>query len=463
VVAARLADGRDDRLGPLEQVAAVAAGELLVLQERGRGQDDVGDVAGVGPALLVHDDEHVVAGERAADAVLVGGGGDGVGVVDPHDPHGRVGQLLDGATDLREVDHAGGGRGQADARLVGAVPARRRHTPAAAAHAHLAVDGGQADDGADGVGAVAGALDAPAAAQQGGRGGGVALGQLLDLRGRDVAGRGGGDGGPGGDGLLPRGGVGGVGGEEGAVGPAAGEGEVVDGHRQRDVGAGERGEVEGGLGGERGAARVDDDQLAAAGQHVAGERDEVDARGAGVDAPQREAGGVGGVGRIGAGEVAVHGADGGAGVGGAPGAVDAGGAEHGPQALVEAAAGDVAVGAAVPARQDGLAAVRGEGCAHPVGDEGHRFVPRRADEAVAPADHRVEHPLGAVDAAVEAGDLAADPAGREAVLVAAADAAHAAILDGDGEAAPVGAVERTDGRVGAEHGAERRGTGTRGA
>jgi hypothetical protein len=61
---------------------AVGALDVLVLEEGGCGQDDVGVVGGVGKELLVDDGEEAGAGEAAEDGLLVGCDGRGVGVVD---------------------------------------------------------------------------------------------------------------------------------------------------------------------------------------------------------------------------------------------------------------------------------------------------------------------------------------------------------------------------------------------
>jgi hypothetical protein len=76
------AHGVDGRLDPAQDVTAVRPLDLVLLQERHSGQDDVGVDRGVGHDLFVYDREEVFPSKTAQDGVLVGGGGDGIAVVD---------------------------------------------------------------------------------------------------------------------------------------------------------------------------------------------------------------------------------------------------------------------------------------------------------------------------------------------------------------------------------------------
>ncbi len=59
--------GRLDQLGAEQDVVVAAAAiEVVVLDEHGGGQDDVGELGRVGHELLVHGDEQVVARESRA-------------------------------------------------------------------------------------------------------------------------------------------------------------------------------------------------------------------------------------------------------------------------------------------------------------------------------------------------------------------------------------------------------------
>ncbi len=76
---------RLDQLRPEQNILAAAGGiEIVVLDEHGGRQHDVGDFRGVGHELLVHADEQIVAREAALDHLLVGRDGDRIGVLDQH-------------------------------------------------------------------------------------------------------------------------------------------------------------------------------------------------------------------------------------------------------------------------------------------------------------------------------------------------------------------------------------------
>ena len=82
--------------------------EVVVLDEHGGRQHDVGDFRGVGHELLVHADEQIVAREAALDHLLVGRDRHRIGVLDQ--------QRRDRAAALQRFLVAGQDR--ADARLV---------------------------------------------------------------------------------------------------------------------------------------------------------------------------------------------------------------------------------------------------------------------------------------------------------------------------------------------------------
>ena len=74
--------GRLDQLRPEQDVLAAAGQiEVVVLDEHGGGQHDIGGARGVGHELLVHADEQIVAGKAALDRLLIGGDGDRIGVL----------------------------------------------------------------------------------------------------------------------------------------------------------------------------------------------------------------------------------------------------------------------------------------------------------------------------------------------------------------------------------------------
>ncbi len=82
----RAAAGRRvDRLGrKLEMLVTPRSVEVVVLEEHGRRQNDVGVARGVGHELLVHADEQVFAGETAPHLFLMRGDRERIGVLDEH-------------------------------------------------------------------------------------------------------------------------------------------------------------------------------------------------------------------------------------------------------------------------------------------------------------------------------------------------------------------------------------------
>src|SRR5262249_26221131 len=111
--------------------------------------------------------------------------------------------------------------------------------------------------------------------------------------------------------------------------------------------------------------------------------------------------------------------------------------------------GEEAVRPRVVQRQHALRTVGGDDAAHVVMDQVESLVPGGTGEApLALGPHAAERrgqPSRAVDEVrVEGLDLGADDARGGGIRARAADLDDAVALDGDGEAAGVGAVERTD-------------------
>ena len=216
-----------------------------------------------------------------------------------------------------------------------------------------------------------------------------------------------------------------------------------------DVSAGPQRNVKVGLPRERRGARIDDDELRASLARFLDERDEVNARGRGVHAPEDDQPRVHVVFVGDAGHLAVEPHVGGPGRRRTDRAREARRAERAPERGIVGVVREEPVRAAVPERQDRLAAGAVANRDHPFGDVVERFIPTDAREhavALRPLpDRRVEEAVLAVDTLGEAPDLAADVAARARVLLAAVDLDDAAVLDGDFERAGVGAVERAGG------------------
>ena len=77
--------GRLDQLRPEQDVLVAAAlVDVVVLEEHGRRQHDVGHLRRLGHELLVHADEQILAREAALDPFLVGRDRHRIGVLDEH-------------------------------------------------------------------------------------------------------------------------------------------------------------------------------------------------------------------------------------------------------------------------------------------------------------------------------------------------------------------------------------------
>ncbi len=178
---------------------AVGSLHVLVLEEGGGGEQDVGVVGGVGEELLVDDGEEVGLRHSAQDLGLVGRDGGGVRVVDEERLHWRVVELGEGMAQLGHVDDARVALEWACEHQVGAfeddfVPregSAGRKLQAAAEVLPGADERGQHGDGACGLSTVLAALDAVVHADDGGRGGGHTRGRdaLCRLRGCRSSGR----------------------------------------------------------------------------------------------------------------------------------------------------------------------------------------------------------------------------------------------------------------------------------
>ena len=200
---------------------------------------------------------------------------------------------------------------------------------------------------------------------------------------------------------------------------------------------------------QRGRARVDHDQLRAALLRLADVRHEVNARRRRVHAPEDDQLRLGVVLIRDRRHLAVERHVGGAGRRRADRAREARRAEAAPQLRVDVVLREQAVRPAVRVGQDRLGAGVAFACSKARGDELDRFVPRHARELAgafaSAADGGVEQAIGSVDALAELPHLRADVAVGDRVLARSVDGDDLAVLHGDGEAARVGAVERTGG------------------
>src|SRR5262249_23660032 len=122
-------------------------------------------------------------------------------------------------------------------------------------------------------------------------------------------------------------------------------------------------------------------------------------------------------------------------------------AEPAKQPRRQRALGQPAVRAAVVVRQDRLAARPRADRLEPRRDAVERVVPRDRRELAAAlgagAEQRRGQPVLAVEVIGDLADLAAHEAIGERAAAVAVDLDHAAVVDGDEQAAQVGAVERT--------------------
>ena len=111
--------------GELQIVVAVGEVEVGVFEESGGGQNDIGEIGGIGLELFEHDGEQIVAAQAAAHRVLIGRDGGGVGIVDHQGFHGRVVDCGQRVAELRHVDDAGFAAERRRELQVGAFQSRR--------------------------------------------------------------------------------------------------------------------------------------------------------------------------------------------------------------------------------------------------------------------------------------------------------------------------------------------------
>ena len=227
---------------------------------------------------------------------------------------------------------------------------------------------------------------------------------------------------------------------------------------QHDVGAGPQRQVQVGLLGDLDAARVDHDQLAAGAPHALDQRRDVQVGPGDVVAPGDHEPRL----RDLLGPDAGRGAE-----GPQPGlrpdtaaqrsAIEQRRAHAMEEAQVHRATGQQAVGSRVVERHHRLWAVLGDDRADPRVDRVERLVPRDAREATValgpdPLERRAQAALAMHELGERARHLGAQHAVGERVGARAADADDARVLDGDREAAGVGAIEGADASVLGLHG-----------
>ena len=224
----------------------------------------------------------------------------------------------------------------------------------------------------------------------------------------------------------------------------------MHGERERDVGA-RTGSMDVRQPGQRRRPRIDDDERGAALLGLAHVGHEVNARGRGIDAPQHDQRRV----RIilvgDRRHLAVERQVGGAGRRRADRPRQARRAEPPPQLRVEVVLRQQSVRAAVRIRQNRRAAVLGFGTTEPIdrraralrpADALERAVAFRSD-ARSPGYSRIRS--APVDALAELADLRADEAAGDRILLRAVDLDDLAAVDGDGERAGIGTIERARG------------------
>ncbi len=224
---------------------------------------------------------------------------------------------------------------------------------------------------------------------------------------------------------------------------------AMNGEGDRQVGAGLYGEVQVGLPCHGGRARVEHHDVGALIAGLLEERHQVDARHTGVHAPDDDHLRRRVVFVADRRHLAVEAKVGGAGWRRAHGAQQPRGAEPPEQDGIGVVLRHEAVRAAVTERQNRLCPVVLPGLAHLAGDQLQRIVPGDALElarALGAAPYRrIQQPVVAVDALVEAPHLGADVAVGDVVVVRPIDLRDAARAQCHVERAGVWAIERTRG------------------
>ena len=428
-----------------------------MLEVRAGRQHHVAVGHAVGHRHVDADREEILAREAAPHPVLVGVHDQRIVVVDEHGLHRRrQARIVEVRAGIEDVERAGAGRHQ-----VGPLQPLRRLgkyvagavDEAAAGHPELPGQRRQREDRADAAAAVLVALEPVADADRRRRQRGVPLGEARDVGGVEPARLGGAR-------QRPRPRQRHVLVEAGH--PALDERAVeraapleLGGQRpaQHDVGAGPQRQVQVGLLGDLDAARVDHDQLAAGAPHALDQRRDVQVGPGDVVAPGDHEPRL----RDLLGPDAGRGAE-----GPQPGlrpdtaaqrsAIEQRRAHAMEEAQVHRATGQQAVGSRVVERHHRLWAVLGDDRADPRVDRVERLVPRDAREAVLalgahPLERRAQAALTVHELRERARHLGAQHAVGERVGARAADADDARVLDGDREAAGVGAIEGADAGV----------------
>ena len=285
VVGARFADRFDHRARQLQRHRPVALCVVVVFQEGRRRQDDVGVQRRVGEHLIEHHGEQVFAREPLEHARLIGERDRGIAVVDEQAVDGRAARRGQLAADVVHVDGAGRRLLIAEPRLLDAPARGIAHRVAAAADAELAGHRRERQDRRRGAAAVPVALESPSAFDQRRTGRRVPLGQLLQPLGRHARHLGSPLECPRRRPFTQQLGAGRVGGQEREVGAAGLEEVAVDRQGHDQIGARPDGEVQVRLTRDPGRARIDHDDPGAALTSLLEVGHQVDAGGAGVDAP----------------------------------------------------------------------------------------------------------------------------------------------------------------------------------
>ena len=435
--------------------------DVVVLEEHGGRQDDVGHGRGVGQELLVHGDEQIGPREAAVHLAELGGDAHRVGVLDQ--------QRVDRAAALQRLGLAGQDRAdprlvqRADRRIAGVQALDHRLVPpvqlaeiverTAARMLPGAGHHGQAGRGVHGRGTVARAGEAVADAQEGPPGAAIEPGEGQDL-GLGQAGDGGSPGGRAGAQValqLVRHVA--VAGEIVPVREALLEQDVHDAAGERTVRARAQGQMQVGLLGRGGAVGVDHHELGAALLPGTGDvGHQVDVGVDRVGAPDHDQIGVlGDLGRRHAPAPPVAGLEAGVGEHDADGALEARVALDVGQPL-DAVALHQAHGPGIPVGPDRLGTVALLDAQQVGGDLVQRVVPGDPPEVsralLAGALQGEAQPVGMVVALLVAGDLGADHARGERVALRAPDLAEPAVGQPlDLERAHRRAVVRADGGV----------------
>ncbi len=444
MIAAAFGKGCEQLAGDLQPRVARGGVQIVMFEEHGRRQDDIGIGRGVGQELLVHDREQILAREAGTHLAELGRDAQRVGVLDEHGLDRRpVAQIARIAgqhrADARLVEHAHRRVTSIEAldqRLVEVIDVAVAPQRAAAAMAPFAADHRQAGDRMHGDRTIQMPGEAIAAADERPFGPAIERGELLDLIDAEP-------GDLGRPGRAARRQMGfqcrriiGKGRHIGPIGMAVAKQHMHERAGQSGIGARLEREVQVRRRRRAGAIGIDHDQPGAArfagGLHMGHDMNMGRHR---IAAPDDQQIGRAHGQRIGAAAIAVPGAPAGHGQGRAERGVHAAVALDVAQA-VDAVALHMAHGAGIVIRPDAFAAKAPFGVEERLGDALQRLVPAdrlelsgalRAAAQQGPAEAR-----GMVVALGVAGDLGADHAGGIGVGGAAAHLAQmraVALLD----------------------------------